>query len=173
MGLTNKNKLRHYSFGTNVERNNSLRQTITNDGVKYTFNFSSPMLLNNSSGTISINNTTTDLASRTGLCQIDEHNFIILSTTMTPGQNNNQYNDGFRYAHGLSKNTMAAIFLNYGCIWGANLDGGGSQSHVYKKNNEKYYRYYDDYGKVQVYANTYNTYGLEREVTDQLYFVEK
>ena len=108
-------------------------------------------------------------ASRTALCQIDEHNFIILSTTMIPDQNNNE---DYRVAHGINYNTMGAIFLNYGCIFGVNLDGGGSQSHVYKKNNGTYYRYYDS-GQVTVNASTKSTYGLEREITDQLYFVEQ
>ena len=181
-GLTKNNKLKRYAFNTDAENNAELKQTITNDGVKYTFNFSGDYLIKKDSSTGNmINNRTreqeekwvTALASRTALCQIDTNNFIILSTTMTPGQNNDQYGDSFRYLHGLNHNTLAAIFIDYGCTWAVNLDGGGSQAHVYKKNDEHYYRYYDEQQKVEVFADTKSTYGIEREVTDQLYFVEK
>ncbi len=170
-GLTKNNQFKTYYFSKDAEKNKELKEAITADGVKYTFNFGTGQLLKKVNGEMVINNTSTDLASRTALCQIDKNNFIVLETTMTPGTNNNQYGDYFRYYHGLSLNTIAAIFYNYGCTWAVNLDGGGSCFQSYKKGNDtSLYRYFDNYGKVK---SVNNSYGEERQTTDLLYFVEK
>ncbi len=189
MGLTNKNLLKSYTFSTtDIEKNRTLYNTLKSDGVRYTFNFSSPILIKKVNGVMTVSNTNTAQDPRTGLCQIDEHNFILFSSTTTPKQNDygqnvhDQNGNWYREKHTTSRNTMGAIWVNYGCIWGANLDGGGSSTHIFKKGNStSLYRFYDPkdaMGNNITGTNTLipavtNEYGTERSILDMLYFVEK
>ena len=83
---------------------------------------------------------------RQGLCQLDRNNFVFLT------------NISSNRSIGLSFSKMADIFNSMGCIYGVNLDGGGSTSLYYKERGTN---------------NATEVRGSSREVADMLYFVEQ
>ena len=125
----------------NMANNQKLANQLLADGVKYTYGFH-PLL------TINGEKKTTDKAPniRQGLCQLDRNNFIFLT------------NISSNRSIGLSFSGMADIFNSMGCIYGVNLDGGGSTS-----------LYYKDRGT----DNATEVRGSGRPVADMLYFVEQ
>ena len=125
----------------NMENNKKLAQQLINDGVKYTYGFH-PVL------TINGQKKTTDNSPniRQGLCQLDKNNFVFLT------------NISSNRSIGLSFSGMADIFNSMGCIYGVNLDGGGSTSLYYKERGTN---------------NAVEVRGSSRDVADMLYFVEE
>ncbi len=124
-----------------MENNKKLAQQLINDGVKYTYGFH-PVL------TINGQKKTTDNSPniRQGLCQLDKNNFVFLT------------NISSNRSIGLSFSGMADIFNSMGCIYGVNLDGGGSTSLYYKERGTN---------------NAVEVRGSSRDVADMLYFVEE
>ena len=125
----------------NMENNKRLANQLISDGVKYTYGFN-PLL------TINGKKQTTDNAPniRQGLCQLNKNNFIFLT------------NISSNRSIGLSFSGMADIFNSMGCIYGVNLDGGGSTSLYYKERGTN---------------NATEVRGSGRPVADMLYFVEQ
>ena len=99
----------------NMSNNQKLAQQLINDGVKYTYGFHPILTIN---GVKKTNDNAPNI--RQGLCQIDKNNFVFLT------------NISSNRAIGLSFSKMADIFNSMGCIYGVNLDGGGSTSLYYK-----------------------------------------
>ena len=125
----------------NMENNKKLAQQLINDGVKYTYGFHPILTLNGQKKT---NDTSPNI--RQGLCQLNKNNFIFLT------------NISSNRSIGLSFSGMADIFNSMGCVYGVNLDGGGSTS-----------LYYKDKGTNK--ATALRSSG--RPVADMLYFVEE
>ena len=125
----------------NMANNQKLANQVISDGVKYTYGFH-PLL------TINGEKKTSDRSPniRQGLCQLDRNNFIFLT------------NISSNRSIGLSFSGMADIFNSMGCIYGVNLDGGGSTSLYYKERGTN---------------NATEVRGSGREVADMLYFVEQ
>jgi len=86
------------------------------DGIKYTYGFAPLLVIDGKKVT---NDNSPNI--RQGLCQIDKNNFVFLT--------NISGNRGI----GLTFSKMADIFLSLNCIYGVNLDGGGSTSLYYKE----------------------------------------
>ena len=125
----------------NMENNKKLAQQLINDGVKYTYGFHPILTLNGQKKT-----TDNSPNIRQGLCQLDRNNFVFLT------------NISSNRSIGLSFSKMADIFNSMGCIYGVNLDGGGSTSLYYKERG----------------TNTATEVrGSGRDVADMLYFVEE
>ena len=125
----------------NMANNKKLASQLIADGVKYTYGFHPILTLNGQKKT---NDNAPNI--RQGLCQLDKNNFVLLTNISS--------NRGI----GLSFSKMADIFNAMGCIYGVNLDGGGSTS-----------LYYKDRG-----TNTATEVrGSSRPVADMLYFVEE
>ena len=149
LGLAKDGYLKDYAFSAvngsleqsvlakNIERNRGLITKMNNDGIQNSFTAFATVL--SKKGAVS---SSTDISARTGLCQVDRNNFILLSS------------------RGCSYNEMGQTFKNLGCYVGYNLDGGGSTSFVYQSNGTQV----DYYGDVL-------GLGL-REVADALYFTE-
>ena len=125
----------------NMANNKKLANQVISDGVKYTYGFHPILTLNGQKKT-------TDNAPniRQGLCQLDKNNFVFLT------------NISSNRSIGLSFSKMADIFNAMGCVYGVNLDGGGSTS-----------LYYKDRGT----NNATEVRGSSRPVADMLYFVEE
>lgn len=124
---------------------------LKNDGVTNTYCFSSAILKD---GIIST--TLTDINKRSGVCQVDGNNFIVLSGTTRKGYS---YKD------------VAEIFQKLGCKTAYSLDGGDSVSIVYKKNNvsKATVQYCNDtYGESRASSKTKCRY-----IVEGIYFVEK
>jgi exopolysaccharide biosynthesis protein len=154
LGLTNNNEIKSYSFkkGNNedeISNNKATVKKIKEDGVKYTFaNFGT--LVND----YKVKTSSSDNNIRTSLCQIDEHNYILISSTVSDTSTE------IRDVNGISLLKMANDMVEYGCKTGYNFDGGGSQTSYYIKNNNiiNYIR-----------PRSYDGRGL----ADLFYFVEK
>jgi len=99
----------------NMANNQKLAQKLIDDGVKYTYGFHPLLTINGQKKT---NDNSPNI--RQALCQIDKNNFVFLTNISS--------NRGI----GLSFSRMADIFNSMGCIYGVNLDGGGSTSLYYK-----------------------------------------
>ena len=123
------------------------------DGVKYTFaNFGNLVIDSKVKATSTANSI------RSAVCQIDEHNYILISSTVFDSS------ESTRETYGISRKFMAEEMLSYGCKRGFNLDGGGSQVQFHKQNTNNYAFVPSTYG-----SRSYDGRGL----ADILYFVEK
>ena len=125
----------------NMANNKKLANQLISDGVKYTYGFHPILTLNGQKKT---NDNSPNI--RQGLCQLDKNNFVFLT------------NISSNRSIGLSFSKMADIFNSMGCVYGVNLDGGGSTS-----------LYYKDRGT----NNATEVRGSSRPVADMLYFVEE
>lgn len=115
-GLTKKGKLKYYTFEniSDIETNQKTRATMVSDGVKYTFGFR-PVLIWEGKKAYS-NSTTSNYRQTIG--QIDNNNFIILTTTTKT-----------------SLDYVTGKLLTLGCHTAFNIDGGGSINLFYKGQN--------------------------------------
>ena len=142
-GLKKNGYLEAYGFtsASDTTTNSKTASKIISDGIKYTFGLS-PVLVSNSKAV----STETENNLRQAICQVNRNNFLVISSTSSD-----------RYSGGLSFKTMSKYMVEAGCKTGFNLDGGGSISTFYKKNN----------------ATINKLNNSTREVVDILYFVEK
>lgn len=117
-GLKKNGYLDYYRLNNynDVNKNVTNYKKLINDGVKYTFAFA-PLLIHNGKMATSL---THDNNIRQALGQIDQHNFIIITTTTT------------NRSKGLSLSSLATIMKDLKCVEAYNLDGGGSTNLVYK-----------------------------------------
>ena len=110
-GLGNDGNVKTYIF--NGSNNESVKQTILNDGVKNTWAVSGDLL--GRDGTINGSTSGGEGTNRNVLCQYDANNFILFS------------------GHG-SLRTVGNLLKGVGCKFAVNLDGGGSRKLYYKTN---------------------------------------
>lgn len=148
-GLSKDGNLKSYNFKTGdnedaINFNKEQSTNIINDEIKYTFSFH-PVLVENSQLAVSESNTA--VALRSVMCQIDKENFILLNTV-------GNKKDGKQY----DLHVLGTYMKNYGCTTAFNLDGGGSVTAYYKKNDNKLKKIAD----VE-----------SRKLSDMLIFVEK
>ena len=159
-GLKSNGYLASYRFTGNnssyIESNKKVRQTMVNDGVKYTFSFS-PVLVENF-----VNKTTNVTAEsysnpnvRQALCQVDRNNFIII--TNYPNVSDTNQLTATDRRNGFNFKNLANLMVSLNCRTGYNLDGGGSLNLYYKKNT----------------STLYNIRSGNRALFDTLYFVEQ
>ena len=150
-------------FTSNLTKNKTLRSEVTSEGAKYTFGGVSPYLIvSNYKKTLTSANS---VATRQGLCQIDEHNFVLITSHLNgeSAESSCGKSSGLqcpRIVHGLSVLDLAEIMESLGCKIGFNLDGGGSVSYFYKTNKTS------EATRVKIAA-------AQRGLSDMLYFVEK
>ncbi len=140
-------------YNTIKNANEDTYNTIINTvKPKYTFGFA-PALLWEGNRT-GASKCTSDFCTipnlRQSICQIDKNNFITI-TTLSNDQSNRR--------GGLTIDALTLIMLRYNCKVGMNLDGGGSTSYFYKKNNSA--------------LNEINGSYYGRKNVEMLYFVEQ
>ena len=140
-------------YNTIKNSNEGIYNTIINTiKPKYTFGFA-PVLLSEGNRT-GASRCTSEFCVvpnlRQSICQIDKNNFITI-TTLSNDQNNRN--------GGLTIDALTLIMLRYNCKVGMNLDGGGSTSYFYKKNNST--------------LNKINGSYYGRKNVEMLYFVEQ
>ena len=151
-GVTSDGLFKTYKFNVvnsaydnaSINANNSIIKAIKNDGVKDTWGFVNDNLVKN--GVLKNNNTAVN--DRQAVCQIDKNNFIIVTNTTSID------------SKGFSFYSLGNLMIKMNCETVINLDGGGSISYFYKKNNSKLLK-----------LNTENN--SNRYISDMLYFVEK
>ena len=150
-------------FTSDLTKNKTLRSEVTSEGAKYTFGGVSPYLIvSNYKKTLTSANS---VATRQGLCQIDEHNFVLITSHLNGESAESSCGKSSalqcpRIVHGLSVLDLAEIMESLGCKIGFNLDGGGSVSYFYKTNKTS------EATRVKIAA-------AQRGLSDMLYFVEK
>ena len=153
-GIKSDGYLTHYYFNKTLpSANRNLTANIQSDGVKYTFGFSPPLVVNGKKSESLSGDILNELNIRQGICQIDKNNFIIMTNTFTSTAQSNR-DRGFTYQF------MIDNMISYGCLSGYNMDGGGSTSYYYK-------------AKGTSTATKYPTAHTNRLLTDMLYFVEQ
>lgn len=109
------------SSNTEISNKQAWAQTVINSGIRNTFTFADPVIMNYQKVT-SFSNSMPDKSnnSKLGLqliCQIDDNNFALFT------------------AKSETRNTAINAFLSMGCKTAINLDGGGSIALVYKDKN--------------------------------------
>ncbi len=157
-GMNDENELQPFYFNKGetdeeIAYNIEKKEEIKKNNVKYTFSFGGYLIRNGQVKDEQMSNQ----AERQDLCQIDEHNFIILSSTIESDDSET------RRTHGLATGETAVILQSYGCKYAMYLDGGGSEVHFYKKNTNEL---------KQLKINGNISYA-GRLLGDMLYFVEK
>lgn len=120
-GLDRNSNLVYYEYAaaTNSDRNKAISQKVKTDGVLNTFSYS-PVLVYN----YAKKNTETSRNIRQGLCQLDKNNFVFITDVYTSPRT------GFSYSE------LADYMISLGCKNGFNLDGGGSNSLIFKDKNK-------------------------------------
>ena len=98
-------------------------QTVINSGIRNTFSFAGPVILNGQKLTSFSksmpDNTNTTKKGLQLICQIDDNNFALFT------------------AKSETRNTAINVFLSMGCKTATNLDGGGSVALFYKEKNRQ------------------------------------
>ena len=122
-GIKSDGYLASYSFpkGGLIEDNVSTADRLKRDGVKNTFGFN-PVLVSSGQRGAKLSK---DNNIRQSLCQIDRFNFIIYTNI------SNDRSKGFNYQ------SLANLMISDKCVYGVNLDGGGSTNLLYKKKDSK------------------------------------
>ncbi len=133
----NKNSVLSF-YGSCCE---GVANNMINDGVKNN-GFFGPVLIKNSSLQ---NVDSTSSAQRTGLCQIDKYNYVILTT---------QSGQSMNYSE------MQNVFKSIGCTNALNIDGGGSVTLGYKLPSTS-----------SLNLIRYNEGSYGRSLADSVYFV--
>ena len=164
VAFINKNgNLDYIKFGSDVDRNKTLRNLVNERGAKYTFGLVSPyILVANYTGQLKKADI---IATRQAICQIDSNNYILITSHLNGksadsscGESNSLNCPRIKY--GLNHIDTMNIMLQYGCRTGFNLDGGGSISYLYKTNTSST-------------ATKVNVASKERTISEVLYFVEQ
>ncbi len=137
------------NYNAALDQNNTLYNTIKSYNPRYTFGFAPPLVEYGKAHQLSTGTSTSFYNAnlkRQSLCQVDDNNFIIITTTDNGG---------------LYISALTNIMLKYNCVTGVNLDGGGSTSLFYKKNS---------YNTSNAGLN--NLVTSNRQNAEMLYFVE-
>ena len=134
--ITKDGNLKYYNFVKKVDSpyNEKVYNSIINDQPKYTFSLNPP-LINESKGVYEGNT----FSMRQALCQVDQNNFIILTSNYKVGKDRpvknqsstSDYVDGTNT--GLQSQSLLEELLKLGCKTAVNLDGGGSVALIVKK----------------------------------------
>ena len=136
----------------------------------YTFGFSPRLIVNGESA----NPDASKKANRQALCQIDAHNFILITSHLDGKSSESNSDSSSKYfcgplingkcprvTWGLTLNDLSNIMVKYGCKTGVNLDGGGSTTYYYKNT------------KGTSSATRLPIQKENRGLADMLYFVEQ
>lgn len=121
IGVNKENKLLVFEDkkSNNVSEKQAWAQSVINSGIRNTFTFAAPVILNGQRTTIttSMPGAYADKKGLQMICQINENNFLLF--TSKNETRNNAINE----------------FLKMGCQTAMNLDGGGSVALFYKEKN--------------------------------------
>lgn len=101
---------------TNTKVKQKWAQTVISSGIRNTFTFAAPVIQNGkkTNNTTSMPKSNTEKIGLQLMCQINENNFVMFTTT------------------GETRNKAINVLFNMGCQTAMNLDGGGSASLLYK-----------------------------------------
>jgi len=107
---------------TSVNEKNAWSKNVINSGIRNTYTFSAPVILNGKPTDYTSSNSRMpgSNSSNKGLqliCQINDNNFVLFTSTSS------------------TRNTAINKFLDLGCQTAVNLDGGGSVALLYKDKN--------------------------------------
>ncbi len=109
---------------TTVAEKKKWSQTVINSGIRNTYTFAAPIILEGKKTSYNSSNSRMPGANNIHkelqlLCQINDNNFVLFTTTDS------------------TRNTGIEKFLELGCQTAVNLDGGGSVALIYKEKNSE------------------------------------
>lgn len=115
VGITKDNVLKKYTFSSKMsfQKAQEVVQKMKDDGIQNSFTFQVTLVKDKKAQAGD-----SEKASRTGICQIDNNNFVL-------------YSSRSQITLGHEANAMVSA----GCVTGFNLDGGGSRNLYYKLGN--------------------------------------
>mgnify|MGYP003291872163 CR=1 FL=1 len=145
IGITKTGEMRYYGTAVKASDRANLANRIINDKVQNTFSWQH-LLVKNGVDVYEYNES--DIAYRQGICQYDDHTYIMITS------NNAKFN----------LNDFAEYMVSLGCKIGFNLDGGGSTSLVYKSNTSS---------TGSVLRCHHADYNACRAIPEGIYFTEK
>ena len=145
IGITKTGEMRYYGTAVKASDRANLANRIINDKVQNTFSWQH-LLVKNGVDVYEYNES--DIAYRQGICQYDDHTYIMITS------NNAKFN----------LNDFAEYMVSLGCKIGFNLDGGGSTSLVYKSNTSS---------TGSVLRCHHAAYNACRAIPEGIYFTEK
>ena len=133
MGINKKNQMVIFednvaSTTKAIEEKKAWSQTVINSGIRNTFTFAGPVILNGKKLTKfskSMPNYTNDqLKGLQLICQINENNFVLFTAGIDKAKRETAINE----------------FVSLGCQTATNLDGGGSVALFYKEKNSQTFK---------------------------------
>lgn len=103
-----------------VKEKEKWAKDVINSGIRNTFTFSSPLVVDGKASDDALNMPSIDTKRRRqAICQINTNNFILITS--------------FKEEYGQTRDDLINIMLNLNCQTATNLDGGGSTALLYKE----------------------------------------